>query len=164
MRLKNNQKFSKGRSLAKLDRRIFNFFNRGCKYVALLLMLTHWLAIIIYAIVGVEERNTTSIDAWLFLVAFFLVPNMLLLMLVLFQYCALWRVPCKWFLGVMLIHIFEGTLSVTDKILASYAVLVVLVIINYAWLFLARWQGWNVIELFTLVLIKFLRYVIKRIG
>lgn len=127
--------FDYSRPPAILNRTTFFFYERGLRYVPLLLMLCHWYGVFNFhdnpreILVDIRENEPCIIFLYFMTYVFpllFMVPASYF-----FHLCWLWRVPFIYMMGVNAIRLYYHSWLITNEMYDADFILIILVIVLY---------------------------------
>lgn len=132
------------RSGNRYNRRILKFFKWFCKYVPVVIMLTHMYGMVEFARhpreMVVTFKGNEPCYAFIYTMVYVL-PMFLILASRFFWLCWRYRIPFFYFLGVNAIHICYGSIFTTNAMIMPEYSLMLMTVLFYAYGFVELFLG-----------------------
>lgn len=118
-----------------LDRRIFNLYEFGIKWVPIVLMLGHWYGVWDYGHhprpVFVDTEDNGACIVWLYILAYVYMPLAMMPASYFFHYCWIFRIPFLYFFGINAIRCYYGNWLIRPEQLEAHHIFIIFTIILY---------------------------------
>lgn len=118
-----------------LAEKLFWFYRIGIRAIPIFLMISHWFGVHWFhhnaAPIGLDLNENTVLVVPLYILAYVVLPAVLLPASFLFKFGWVWRIPFLYLAGVILIRLGHGTLCISEtKLIADY-MLIILTMLLY---------------------------------
>lgn len=125
-----------------LAEKLFWFYRIGIRAIPIFLMISHWFGVHWFhhnaAPIGLDLNENTVLVVPLYILAYVVLPAVLLPASFLFKFGWVWRIPFLYLAGVILIRLGHGTLCISETTLIADYMLIILTMLLYGRAFTLR--------------------------
>lgn len=118
-----------------LEEKLFWFYRIGIRAIPIFLMASHWFGVHWFhhnaSPIGLYLNENAVLVVSLYILAYVVLPSVLLPASFLFKFGWVWRIPFLYLAGVILIRLGHGTLCISETTRIADYTLIILTILLY---------------------------------